>query len=396
MKKIKIIILMMLFVMLLTACNNSQAPRELTQREAGMPYSDWELGATGSAKYLDGKSLLISIYLCDRAALWTSEDERLSKNNLNIACQYLAEQGKKYGKNVELIYDTELYPDLAYYYDYTGTFSGSTVNSEDVSGKVQELLDGVDQYIENNIPTRELMEKYQVNSIAYIVFIDGEADAATAYSYYFNLRNYDYEEVCFINLRWTSGMTVNPDTYAHEILHLFGARDLYFSDSAKGITEEFVKYTSKKYPKDIMLGNAAKGVSWKDKITCEITPITAYFIGWKEYIYEVDEFPLIERRYPASSYYDEYKDYDYKLYTAKARKMEEEQFKKYIVSCILAVALIIFNVVIFARHIITYNRRRKENANLILNSAIGKEPEIDARIKDVFFDFMNNDSEHEN
>lgn len=386
---------MVISSILLVSCKDSETPRELTQRDAGTPYSDWGLSTTGSAKYLDGKNLLVSIYLSDSAASWTSEEKGLSKNNLNIACEYLIDEGKRYGKKVEFIYDTEIYPDLEYYYFYSDEYPGSTSNSDNVNGNVQDLLDGVDQYIDYYVPTKDLMEKYQVNSIAYVVFVDGKADSATAYSYYFNLDNYDYEEVCFINLRWNSGENVNPDTYAHEILHLFGARDLYFSDSARGITEEFVKYTSKNYPKDIMLGYSAKGVTWKDKITGEITPITAYFIGWKEHIHEVEEFPQIKRIYPASSYYDKYKDYDYKAYTAKARKMNEKQFKKYILSIVLTVVLIIFNVILFTKHIITYNKRRKENANLILNSSTVNKSEFDDKIKDVFFDFMQNNSEDE-
>ena len=76
---------------------------ELTQSEVGEPGSDWGKSATGSAKYLDGTSVLVTIYLDDVNSLWLESDEQLVADNMKFACDYLAEQGKLYGKENDLI-----------------------------------------------------------------------------------------------------------------------------------------------------------------------------------------------------------------------------------------------------------------------------------------------------
>jgi len=47
-------------------------------------------------------------------------------------------------------------------------------------------------------------------------------------------------------------------TYAHEILHLFGARDLYMTSITDGISSALVRHVGKKYPNDIMFRHYKK------------------------------------------------------------------------------------------------------------------------------------------
>lgn len=359
MKKIITILALLLCSISLCSCGSSKYD-ELSTRYDGEPYSDWEEAATGSTKYLDNQTVLISIFLEDQDALWSSLDMELAYNNLDIACNYLIEEGKRYGKDVDLIYDTKKYPDLEYHFTYNKPFPGSAgVGYSENEEDTVDLVRATQDYISENISVEDIMKKYNVNSIGYLIFVDNEADEACAYNFKYGEDKYYYNEIAFINLRWDEERNVNPDTYAHEILHLFGARDLYYTSKGDGITREFVDYVAKEYKKDIMLGSSTDGVSWDDKVTSEITNITAYFIGWLDDISELNEFPEIKTRY-AASYTQSAYDYDNeKPYQLKSRKLDEKQFKKVVLGKVIEVALFIFVVISIIKDIMREKERKR-------------------------------------
>ncbi len=59
-----------------------------------------------------------------------------------------------------------------------------------------------------------------------------------------------------------------PIAYAHEILHAFGAEDLYQPDERRAVAEKL-------YPDDVMLGETARD-------DFAVGPCTAYRIGWAD------------------------------------------------------------------------------------------------------------------
>ncbi|MGN0436267.1 MAG: hypothetical protein ACI4D8_06555, partial [Wujia sp.] len=175
--------------------------------------------------------------------------------------------------------------------------------------------------LRENIPIKQIMEKYNVNSIGFLIFIDNDAGSAVTYPHYKEESEYWYNEICFIPIRWSNGTgNVNPDTYAHEILHLFGAKDLYETSTHDGFSRSFVEYVYDKYPKDIMLGYSSKTVSMKNKIKEEITDITAYFLGWKDNIPELETYPSIAYDIPAIFYNKNCTGAEYAEYMLPARK----------------------------------------------------------------------------
>lgn len=329
------VITIILLICILFGCSScGSSDKSLSKTDSGKPYSDWGKSTTGSAKYLDGDTVFVSIFLDDTAAHWTNDDVKLVKNNMKIACDYLKEEGKRYGKDVNLIYNIDEHPDLEYHYAMETAFPGTTLsNKEGASGEAaKQLRQNIYDYINHNINIEYIMSKYQTNSIAFLVFIDNEADAATTYNYYFGADKNRYYELCFINLRWSIINTeLKPETYAHELLHLFGARDLYSTDTMTGITREFIDYVNDEYPKDIMLGNSRKGVNRINRIEGEITDITAYFIGWKENIPETSRFPTIQSTYKASFVYSRQLLKNDDEYTLPNRIIQEENYKKVII-----------------------------------------------------------------
>ena len=57
-------------------------------------YGAWELGTTGSAKYLDGSTVFVCIFLEDMGASWTEEEKQQVEDNLEVACDFLVEEGE--------------------------------------------------------------------------------------------------------------------------------------------------------------------------------------------------------------------------------------------------------------------------------------------------------------
>ena len=273
-----------------------------------------------------------------------------------------------------MIYSFEEDSDLCYELYYSKYFPGQCSPSDENENKDTELWDMYDyvmDYIHNDIPSLEIMEKYNTDSIGYLIFVDGESTNASAYCYYHDYSTY-YEEIAFIPLRWSEEGTVNPDTYAHEILHLFGARDLYTTKKISGITKDFVIYAGEEYPEDIMLGYATDGVSWEDSISAEISKLTAYFIGWNNYIYELEEFPSIKTEYKASFYNKQNPPGNYEEYSLRGRKTDEDTYKKNVVGRIFEIGILVFFVI----SIIRDWKRTQRNNTMNQQENIDNQPPI--------------------
>ena len=76
-----------------------------------------------------------------------------------------------------------------------------------------------------------------------------------------------------------------PSTIAHEMLHCFGAPDLYYANEL--IPQEFVDYCASSGTRDIMYT-----VALGDEITDWFTGLDAYYVGLNPYSMQVDEWNL--------------------------------------------------------------------------------------------------------
>ena len=99
-----------------------------------------------------------------------------------------------------------------------------------------------------------------------------------------------YSEVCFV-------FDDSPSTCAHEILHLFGAEDLYNGLTYHEIGGEVVAYVRRTFPGDIMLDD--RSIDRPDSIPFEISRLTAYNLGWLDDVPELELFPTLRHDFPA-------------------------------------------------------------------------------------------------
>ena len=109
-----------------------------------------------------------------------------------------------------------------------------------------------------------------------------------------------YEYSCLYKTdAYTDGEAESPATYAHEILHLFGAPDLYEGSSDPYVDEALVSYVADTYPGDIMLSTYEDdGSSRFDAITKEISPLTAYCLGAGRHLPRACAVPPVGRHDP--------------------------------------------------------------------------------------------------
>lgn len=256
-------------------------------------------GTLGSAGFLRGDVLLVSIYVDDERGRWEDEKEGNARFYLQVACNFLEEQAAAYGETLKLYCDGQTYPDLVYHAQY-----GRRAADDRVGAFTRWSY----RWIDENVPVAELQKRYGTDNVGFVMLIADEGGAYTNVYYvgdsvrYFNENSvlfYYYPYVRF-NDREV------PGVYAHEILHMFGAIDLY--EDSPDFSPENIAYVARTYPNDIMYGDYVED-GWLnyEEIDLEISPITAYYLGWLEELPPEDQEGLTEyeRAYTAGFSYDD-------------------------------------------------------------------------------------------
>lgn len=258
----------------------------------------------GTGATLDGKIVVVSIFLNDNTTSWdfnSQEDlDTIMKLSYNMGrgMDWITEQGKKYGKNIEFIYDWDADDKLFYSIDIDCDFSTGGSQIADVKVLIDENFAEV-----SNI----LLDKYGAENIIYAMYLNENSDTKMtchAMPFHGTELGYDipYEAVCLTN--WVYEKEQGPATYAHEILHLFGAPDYYLADTEGenyGITQEFVDYCQNcDMINEIMFSTYDPYTDTipKDEVTNDFTDLTAYYVGWTDEIPDlITEFGLDEERH---------------------------------------------------------------------------------------------------
>lgn len=251
--------------------------------------SKWTtISELGSAGEFDGNVVVVSIYVNDNNTKWTEEDLGLiskSFDYVETACQWLECAAEKYSKEVHFIYDWKKNSDLFYE-------ANLNINLTEVSN---DNLNVINDYIENNIDSDKLRQQYKSNNVIYTMYVNTPLDnniTSNTYCYYEG--NGIINEVCIIMMKADNEIEC-PASIAHEILHAFGAPDLYLPDINNdnyGITKEYVEELENNNSNDIMFTtfDAITEETYYDRITNELSDVDAYYIGL------LDQCPEVEKR----------------------------------------------------------------------------------------------------
>ncbi len=247
--------------------DNSAPVKSQTENEKAPPYSPDP--AHGSAVTMEGKTVLVSIFTSDKNTAWNYSDtadknlinETLKK--LNVATDFLSEQAKRFGKKLSFVYDWSKEKDLIYKAD----FNESLVRYDSDGYRLQS------GWIEDNVDISALMNKYAADDIIFIFYFN------TDYSNPVNswaLSHINDEQISLeisnFYLKY-GGFDMPAASYAHEIMHLYGAKDLYYQDD--GVPQKFVDYLKEIESQDIMYCTFDD----PEMILNDFTDLDAYYVG---------------------------------------------------------------------------------------------------------------------
>ena len=220
----------------------------------------------GSAKTLTGNIYTLSCFVSDSNNTWTDAEKMQIFNKLHNANKWITNQALKYNKKIS----------------FTG---GNFGLKEDI--KLDYIKYGTGTRNEDiNLITTVLRKIGYAGSLSYyewavnttncdntfvLIFVKGKGvNYALAYEDEKMNKERYFVEGCVLYSHFSNGILLNESSIAHEILHLFGARDLYETFRQKSDSEEMAR----RFHNSIMHKNLH---NINDLI---IDELTAFLIGW--------------------------------------------------------------------------------------------------------------------
>lgn len=265
----------------LTSCSDGGHVRR-SGRNEHYRISERALGPTarGSAGTLCGRTIVVSIFASDPVYKWDFDcEDRKSmlniRDSLKMACDYLTDAAGSYGSKTWFESDFISNPDLMY-----------TCSFDDVITTWDAVVDGTTDdcgwdYIDDTIDEEALRDEFRADNVVYMFFMNTDAatDAISCTRNWYPGAPSDAEFVLLYNFDY--GCLNPPAVYAHEILHTFGAPDLYMSDPSFGIDDSFLYYIQTDLTNEIMYtcSDRVTGGYIYDDITNEMSEVTAYYLG---------------------------------------------------------------------------------------------------------------------
>lgn len=242
----------------------------------GDPRSSYGLG---SASFLKGRNILVSLFVTTPESGWTEEEQEKTLKKLKVAAEYIEEKAWEYDTDTELIYD------WASQYNLKAEATTDFLINEDTD-YMDRLDEEIAYWFETKISYEELLEEYDARGIVTCVFVN---NPGISYAIVYDGTDNEQESmILFTGDYYRKGQEETAAAYAHEILHVFGAHDLY--EDAE-FTREVTDYVADTYPDEIMY-TVSGGAG---RITQTLSPITAYHLGWIEEAEEVELFPQLDR-----------------------------------------------------------------------------------------------------
>lgn len=282
-KKAVALLLALLLMLCFVSCDNTEpastpAPtQQETPNNAPLPTATPDPSApyktmnVGSSKTLQGTCLIINVFLSDEESSFTEKEKNEYFDDLFTALSYLSEEAEKYNQTISFIYNTGD-TNLDHTVDYILPQDSLDPMAEwDYTQLIENLST---QY---NIDS--VIQKYNPDNVFFMVVINKEGRAYAFPNIQKSTSHFEYATIySYDGLSSTPGKgwvsDGNSTAISHEILHLFGAIDLYDLESEKlALATEF-------FPMDIMLIDSPM----THKLT--ISNLDAYLIGWED---ELDE-----------------------------------------------------------------------------------------------------------
>ncbi len=180
----------------------------------------------GSCDHIDGVTVLIAIFLNDPVHSWDFDDKDDLASygriyyRLKTACEWLTAKAKKYGADPTLIWDWYNRDGLYYVYDSDRYLCDQEYTYEDLRS-----------FILANIDLPSIKRKYRADNVIFLAYYNQDIDSRNrGYAWSWDFNEHAGEDYA-LEIIWITdednGLTVSAAGLAHEIMHCFGAVDLY-------------------------------------------------------------------------------------------------------------------------------------------------------------------------
>lgn len=222
----------------------------------------------GSAKKLQGSLYLLEVWLTMPGTTWDYNEMCVVQGKINSAVEWLTNTAARYGKRLDVT---------------QGTYAGDGYKGIPISGLPKSYAEACNSgnllvralniigYSDMMACYNQLHDDMQCSNVAVLIIINNNGwSCANQYSTAHTLYGYEsyFLENAFI-FRTVDGVPCSSQTIAHELLHLFGAWDMYepqVSAAAAGWARTY-------YPNEIML-TISKPLEEQT-----ISPLTAWLTG---------------------------------------------------------------------------------------------------------------------
>lgn len=216
----------------------------------------------GSARQLRGSTVVQHVFLSDRHSSWTNFEKQRVKKKVKEAYDFVSLHARRFNENIKFV--DEYAKDIK--------LTGRIPLDAHADPRWTEYAIGLGQDGTAVNAVARIKQKQNPDNVIICLHVNKPALSYNL-AYYKNVtRSYEAERmVCFTS--YPDGRETSSATYAHEILHLFGAGDLYFPYDR---TENRKNDASRMFPNDIMFR-----VDY-DIYQLNVGAFTAYRVGWKD------------------------------------------------------------------------------------------------------------------
>lgn len=252
----------------------------------------------GWAKRIEDKTVIVSVFADDNIYKWGDEitDEMFyTAEYLDIAMEFLGRQLRRYGHETEYVYDWNKYLTGGNDVDHE-LFQRAYFDVPLVGDKVDTKV--IDEYMNSPAAMKnKLLGKYNAENIIYLFFINTPTYNEYSSTAYMWMQEGDPENEFVLMYNNVNFAKEGPTAYLHEILHCFGAVDLY-KPNGNGydipISEEYITKLIIRQSNDIMFSvyESREGYVNYDRVTGEFSDVDAYYTGLLDHCDEVEEFGL--------------------------------------------------------------------------------------------------------
>lgn len=229
---------------------------------------------TGTCRDLSQDAAIVVLFASDDESSWDQDSMSYVCREVEAAAKFIRDVAATYGYELEL--------PVYYYADnanrrihYSGVImtGGEKLDALESIAKNWGFADKWDMH-------ETLQDHLEMEQLAYIV-VHNKAGYCFAQSdsHMSGLSDWSQPEYCVLSMSYANGWVNQAESYVHELLHLFGAQDLYRKDvNGSVFNADRDALAMRLCPGEVMLCNV-----W-DIRKAEISGFTAYCVGLIDFL----------------------------------------------------------------------------------------------------------------